>query len=513
MNLDQRSGRPAEKHFSLLCSQARITCNGSDEDDHGWDFIVEVPMLTSDALSADLVGEIRKCEVQVKGPQKAKPVVKLSLANARAFSKSQLPCFLVAILDENTPRPRVFIRHFWKPEIEKTLKRLREAGTKGQKLNKTFIQFTLSESEERSPDAIDWLVNTVQNFTNKYGSEKSLFEQTVGYKDGQWKGEVKFGAMESIEKLVDHQLGLSENIAVDHISMTETRFDIQSPLPIFDGQPTLVKMRSLAKRECQMIFRSKDGESMSIASEVTAPAIPNLPPEALKLRIESLFFSAVISSGKKVDINLNLDFETPITLEKLNQFFQILSWGEEGPIEFCIVGGGLPLSEGHININQGKDGLSFTGPTKITAKLLDITHRAGGNSHPVTPTTIFRNWNECSRFYNYLTTDGAKLEITLDREFPSDTPLHGLVGYIELNLETVAFVAVLELPIEHQERNGNDLIISLGRPLIRDCFVGNEIQAVCSLGEKRVEAFGNRTEKVLIKVGSLFNHTNESSAQ
>lgn len=513
MKLDQRSGRPAEKHFSLLCSQARITCNRSDEDDHGWDFIVEVPMLTADALSADLVGEVRKCEVQVKGPQKAKPVVKLSLANARAFSKSQLPCFLVAILDENTPRPRVFIRHFWKPEIEKALKRLRQAGPKGQKLNKTFIQFTLSENEERSPDAIDWLVNTVRNFTNKYGSEKSLFEQTVGFEDGQWKGEIKFGATASIENLVDHQLGLSENIAVDHINMIETRFDIQSTLPIFDGQPTLVKMRSLAKRECQMIFRSKDGESMSIASVVTAPAIPNMPPEALKLRIESWFFSAVVSSGNKVDIDLSLDFEIAITLEKLKQFFEILSWGEKGPVEFSIVGDGLPLAEGHINISHGKGGLSFTDPTKIAAKLLDITRRAGANLWPLTPASFFRNWKECSRFYNYLTTDGAKLEITLDREFPSDKPLHGLVGYIELNLETVAFVAILELPVEHQECNGNDIKISLGRPLIRDCFVGSEIQSVRLLGEKRVEAFGSRTENVLIKVGSLFNHTNESSAQ
>ena len=504
--MDQRSGRPAEKHFSLLCSQSKITCNKSEEDDHGWDFIVEVPMPMPDALSADLVGEIRKCEVQVKASENGKPVVKLSLSNARAFAKSHLPCFIVCILDQNTSHPRVFIRHFWKHEIEQSLKRVREAGNKGKKLNDTFTQFTLSENEERSPEVIEWLAKSVRNLPHDYSSKKLHLEQTVGYEDGSWQGEVKFTSMESIEELVDHQLGLTKSIPVDLIRLVETRFDIEAPVPIFDGKPSLLRMRSQAKKECQIIFRSKDGAYTSIAATVTVPAIPNLPLEALKLRIDSWFLKAVVSNGKKVDFNFNLDFETPLTLEKLNQFFLLLSWGEEGPVEISIVADGRPMVGGNIIINHELGDISFADPSNIVAQLLDITRRAGTNVPLVTPSSLFNNWTECTRFYNYLTTDGAKLEVTVDRVIASDIKLQCLIGYIELNLETTAFVAVLEFPIEHQERNGNDMSFSLATPVIRDCYVGPDIEAIRVFGETCLAKFGAQTGKTTVEIGNLLNH-------
>lgn len=89
-------------------------------------------------------------------------------------------------------------------------------------------------------------------------------------------------------------------------------------------------MRSLNKNECQIIFRSKSGASISMAAIVTAPALPNLPLEALKLRIDTWLFNTLVSNGKKVDFKLSLDFEAPLALEKLDHFFQLFSWAKEG---------------------------------------------------------------------------------------------------------------------------------------------------------------------------------------
>ena len=39
-------GRTAQDEFKLLCSRAGVTCNSSSEDDHGWDFIIELAYQT-----------------------------------------------------------------------------------------------------------------------------------------------------------------------------------------------------------------------------------------------------------------------------------------------------------------------------------------------------------------------------------------------------------------------------------------------------------------------------------
>ena len=64
--MDQRSGRPAQDKFKLLCSSANLTCNASLEDDHGWDFIVEIPAPSTHDLPADKVPAPKQVLVQVK---------------------------------------------------------------------------------------------------------------------------------------------------------------------------------------------------------------------------------------------------------------------------------------------------------------------------------------------------------------------------------------------------------------------------------------------------------------
>lgn len=509
--LDQRKGRPAEKHFSLLCSQANITCNRSEEDDHGWDFIVEIPMPRPERLSADLVGQIRKCEIQVKALEKPNPVVKLSLENARAFAKSHLPCFIVAILGQNTPSPRVYIRHFWKDEIEQSLKRVREAGNKGKPLNKSFTQFTLSKEEDQSLDAIGWLVNTVQSLPRDYSSEKMRIEESVGYDDTRLKGEVRFGPLKGIEELVDHQLGLTESIPVEFVSIFETRFNLPSTIPIFAGKPSSVSLRSKATKECSLILRSEEGASMVVAARVTAPAIPNLPLEALKLKIETWFFSIVVSNGKAVDFNLSFNFETPRTLLQLSQLFQILSWAKQGAIAYSLVGDGVPLADGRMKLDQGSNEFPFDALSKIVSKLLNITERAGASIPSVAPVALIRNWSKCAQFYNLLMATGAKIRLTLDRVIASDVAPQDLVGYVVLDLGAVAFLAVLEFRVESELRNGKDMVLALAAPLIRDCYLGSDIEAMRAIGEERISQFGRLTEKTLIEVGNLLDLSIEGS--
>lgn len=501
MNSDQRQGRPAEKLFNLLCSKAKITCNRSEEDDHGWDFIVEVPLLASERLPADLAGEIRKCEVQVKASETGKPVAKLSLSNARAFARSELPCFLVVVLDQNTPEPRLFIRHFWKDEITRSLKRAREAGNQGKALSKSYTQFTLTLDEERS-DPIGWLTNAVRGFSRTYGAEKKEIAQSVGYEDGQWHGEVSF-TLGHIQELVDHQLGLTRDLPVDFLRLSEKRFGIEATNPIFQGKPDQFRMRSLTTKDCKLVLRSCDGDSMSVPATATLPAIPNLPLEAVKVLIKTWFLEIVIANGQKIDFAANHDAQAAHNLGKLHQFFQLLAWGERGPVQFSLVGDASPLLDGHINISQSADGPLIAETARLTALLKDLSARAGADAPPFPSAAIFEAWEDCWKFYNLLNMSDAQLNGTLDGEFPEEVHPQVLIGYAELDLGVAAFLAVLEIPTESQEIKGSDMCLDLGAPLIRQCYVGSDVAVLRGYAEKSIDRHASQTDQTSIQVGNI----------
>ena len=100
--MDQRSGRPAQDEFKLLCSQRNITCNPSLEDDHGWDFIVEIQASGSDELLADKVPAPRQVLVQDKSAKNKSAQTRIKLSNALKFAKTALPSFVVLFQDLKT---------------------------------------------------------------------------------------------------------------------------------------------------------------------------------------------------------------------------------------------------------------------------------------------------------------------------------------------------------------------------------------------------------------------------
>ena len=58
--MSQRAGRAAQDEFKLFCSRAGITCNSSSEDDHGWDFSIEIEPNRDAKAPADKQIGIRK---------------------------------------------------------------------------------------------------------------------------------------------------------------------------------------------------------------------------------------------------------------------------------------------------------------------------------------------------------------------------------------------------------------------------------------------------------------------
>lgn len=64
-------GREAESYFATLCSHAGIVANrSSDNDAHGWDFYVEIPVTDQHDKPRDEVSCPIACKVQIKPTQR-----------------------------------------------------------------------------------------------------------------------------------------------------------------------------------------------------------------------------------------------------------------------------------------------------------------------------------------------------------------------------------------------------------------------------------------------------------
>ena len=85
--MSYHTGRPAQDEFKLLCSLAGLTCNRSEEDDHGWDFMIEFPPPRDSSQPLDKAAGPRQALVQVKSTQGQLPRTRMKVSNAFKLSK------------------------------------------------------------------------------------------------------------------------------------------------------------------------------------------------------------------------------------------------------------------------------------------------------------------------------------------------------------------------------------------------------------------------------------------
>ena len=86
-------GQTSEDLFRSLCSQSRLTCNKSERDRAGWDFVVDLPVEDTGAASLDQ-RSTRACFVQLKATTNSNPA-RLSLSAIERIAKDPRPAFVI----------------------------------------------------------------------------------------------------------------------------------------------------------------------------------------------------------------------------------------------------------------------------------------------------------------------------------------------------------------------------------------------------------------------------------
>ena len=367
--MTQRLGRSAQNHFKLLCSQSRITCNSPQEDDHGWDFMIELTPPEDAEKPADKIPGIQKALIQVKAAYGKSPSTRIKVVNALKFAKDELPCFLVLFHYPPMGETQIYGQHFWKQLIKRALKRGRQASAENRMTNKIWMDIRFATDDSHGTDLISWIVSTLQAWSGDYGFAKRTLYETIGYEDRKYRAEVTFGPIEGIEDIVDHELGLTDFLPVSKIRLVDSRFGIDAPVPIMESDRGRIQIRPNAIRTCTLVFQISTGEIIAFEASVLTPAIPNLPVDKFKVAIETWCLTAIVHTDGSLTIVIKNLWKEKISIAKLRDFATFLSWGGK---ELSV-----KLSGEDVPILNFRGSSSSTGHEKLFAELSSVTETLG----------------------------------------------------------------------------------------------------------------------------------------
>ena len=456
--MDQRSGRPAQDEFKLLCSQASLTCNPSSEDDHGWDFIVEIPAPSTHDLPADKVPAPKQVLVQVKSTEGRSAATRLKVSNALKFAKAELPCFVILFHQCSDGRRRIYAHHFWKELIERALKRGREVSAAHKLPHKAMMNISFSDQDEHSGDLIAWMRATVNALPKEYGREKQALYETLGYGERNYRAEVTFGPLKGVEELVDHQLGLTDSLPVSHIKLIDSRFDIDAPSPIFESTSVEMELRS-DPREGNVVLQASNGDIISLPATVRSPAIPGLPPEKLKLRIETWLFTAVLPSGGISFQSVDNLIDRKLPIERLVDLVSFFSWN--GPISVKLVAADWPPLDFSLNLSVTGEKGDWLKLANIAKTLRKIQSRAGVATVELALRDLQNSWIELPVFHDILTAKDMQLGIVQDSTWEPEI-CSRMLGYFDFEVGGVTFLVVFDAPISEQSAQEDRILLNLG---------------------------------------------------
>jgi hypothetical protein len=381
MNSKPRTPKLAEVLFEVLCDSSGAVANRVSDDQNGWDLIIEFPQAIT-ARPPDTTRPAITCLVQVKSSTGRTPSYRVKLSNALRFARHPLPCFIVKVEfreDGKTPH-RWYLQHFWFPQIEKTLRTVREEHSRGNvDLNRHIITFQLKESEQVEPERlVDQMLKTVEAVPN-YSTTKISYAEKVGYEKGSGVGSFSVQGDDAVMTLVDAMTGFTDNVVeVENFTFIPSRFGIPEPKPLEGPTTAKLKVQSRPVASCNMILSSPDGkEQISLPAEIYTPGMPSLPKPFQRMRIHSSILDIAASPFAKDglgdgDVKISFDYDNAYGLPELYETAAIYGWLQSGSLGFEVWYDGKRALAGNLSANFPERSPNWTALAYIIKILRDF---------------------------------------------------------------------------------------------------------------------------------------------
>jgi len=346
------TGREGEKIFSLLCSRRQVTCNKAEEDDRGWDFIINFPPPPIVKVPIDQRSVGATALVQIKATHVEAQRWSISLKNALSLARSPLPAFIVCVGIGSNGEETFRAIHLWNLAIARILKAVRQAHVeKDEAINRRTISFDFDEQTTRS-DVLGWMRAQVDEIgETRYAAAKQLLVDTLGFDEGHGIGHVTFSTA-SPDALADLQLGIITRLDIDRFSYTPRRFGIDSPEPemVIEGGTLEIVPQG---RQGTVRLRAANGEQEFLPAEVFSAALPGT--RRLKGRIKADWLDMVIKPHGRTSSKCRLLGNEALSLESIAGYALLRQSSRENRLLISVKTKGPYGDLGFLNMKPNMD--------------------------------------------------------------------------------------------------------------------------------------------------------------
>lgn len=453
----------AEDRFALYCSQAGVVANKSSRDRTGWDYLLEFLQVNSASLPPDHHKPEMTARVQVKSRERGKLSATIKLDNAHRFAASPDPCFVVLAAATDGGEPvRFYAKHFWKPEIERTLKRLRQAESKSKPVHKQSFSVAFGKEDDHTDDLIEWMRGMTSQDRAAYSAEKQKLNKTLGYEDGNPVGTVTF-ALDDLEAFIDHSIGLTPKINLTHVRMVDKRFGIEAKKPLFEGKPDHAVMQSNPKA-CAIEVVDIDDRSHTFEGEFRAPGLPGLPKGMFKARVIAGPVKMVLNGDGVATVNINFHSSDLHELAYLTKCVDLYASAGKGPVEVILHVNGERLDGVTTDELKTEHGSLFHDCAILLRSLSELADQAGQAKLRLSLDQIIYGFEEIRQFRDHMVADPLTVDVTLRPDRESDPVIKRLLFPCTLQIGEVKFSAVRAFRHVEEKKSGDDRKLTFSQP-------------------------------------------------
>lgn len=341
-----RLSRFAETNFASLCAAADVRCNESQEDENGWDHMVEFPPEPHRG-HADTQPPLKKAFVQIKSSRAGRLSCSIKLSNALKAAQSRDPWFIVLTI-ETKEGLEIYAVHVWESLIEKTLKAVRHTSIEGKELNRSRITISFSPNDRKTDNLLAWMKAQIDEVAPEYGAAKNAIFSSVGYSDGYGAGKVTFTAA-SIDQLLNELLGVGSGLPVSKFSFTPSRFGLSDKQPEIDVQSGRIEIKPTNSLDCELRLREPlTGNSISLPAQLFTAGLPGWPPEQRRFRVAATDFDIIWTSGGESEFNIELSYEARVDIDRIYRYALVMVWLEKGVVDVQVWVKGARLAGGTL---------------------------------------------------------------------------------------------------------------------------------------------------------------------
>jgi hypothetical protein len=350
----KRLPRFAELQLPTLCARVGALCHEVEEDESGWDFLVELPPRCF-AGPADTHPPRQNAYVQVKSAERQRLSCRVKLSNALRAAQSPQPWFVVLVVAGRGNEPvKLYAVHVWDALMRRTLEAVRRAENDRRPLNRSWLTIQFHRADERNESLVSWMQEVIEAVGTHYEQPKRKIYDTAGYEEGHGIGLLTIEGVTG-EEVLKNFLGLGSGLSISRFVFTPSRFGIVSSEPMVDALSGVVHIEPSPAASCQIRLRSpRRLEPIILAGKIYAASIPGLPLEQKRVRFSAEFLELLCSPTGKSECSAKLGPHEPTDLLTLENYAILNEWLGTDDIDVQVWSQGKRIIDGVLRGKSDK---------------------------------------------------------------------------------------------------------------------------------------------------------------